>query len=126
MMRVALIIPALNEAGNLARLVSEIPRDAAESIAIMVVDNGSTDDTATVARSAEATVVSEPRRGCACAAGIASLPEVDAVVYLDGDGSFDPAELPSLLAPIAAGQADLVVGSRVKGGISWLDSRCGK
>ena len=119
-MNVAVIIPALNEAGNLARLIGEIPGDTADSVRITVVDNGSTDNTAEVARSAGANVVSEPRRGYgyACAAGLTVIGATcDVIIFLDGDGSFDPAEMARLLAPIDAGQADLVLGSRVKGGI---------
>ena len=119
-MRVTVIIPALNEAGNLARLIAELPTAAAESIQVIVVDNGSTDTTAAVARSAGALVVSEARRGYgyACAAGLAQIDAAtEVIVFLDGDGSFDPAELPRLLAPIRDEQADLVLGSRVKGGI---------
>lgn len=127
-MRVAIIIPALNEAGNIARLVGEIPRDAADQIDVIVVDNGSTDATAAVAQQAGAQVISEPRRGYgqACAAGVAAISaSVRAsntttdlvVVFLDGDGSFDPAELPRLLAPIADKHADMVLGSRALGGM---------
>ncbi len=121
-MRVTIIIPALNEAGNITRLISEIPRDAAESIRVIVVDNGSTDGTGAVAQQAGAQVVSESRRGYgqACAAGVAALRaanETDVVVFLDGDGSFDPAELPRLLMPISENRAEMVLGSRALGGM---------
>ena len=119
-MHITVIIPALNEAGNLARLIGEIPWAAADSIKVIVVDNGSTDATAAVAQAAGAQVVSEPRRGYgyACAAGLRALDNrTEVIAFLDGDGSFDPAELPRLLAPLTADQADLVLGSRVKGGI---------
>jgi glycosyltransferase involved in cell wall biosynthesis len=135
-MHVTIIIPALNEAGNIARLIGEIPRDAAEKVSVIVVDNGSTDNTSEVAARSGTQVVSEPRRGYgqACAAGVATIraanqaarqgrsadevsPPTEVVVFLDGDGSFDPAQLPDLLAPIRAGQADMVLGSRVLGGI---------
>jgi glycosyltransferase involved in cell wall biosynthesis len=88
---------------------------------VIVVDNGSSDDTAGVARRAGAVVVREPRAGYgyACAAGIlaANGQGADLLVFLDGDGSFDPAQIPDLLAPIEAGQADLVLGSRPAGGM---------
>lgn len=115
-MRTALIIPALNEAGAIARVVSAVPPGLVA--AIIVVDNGSTDETAAVARAAGAHVVVEPRRGYgyACAAGSAAAADADVLAFLDGDGSFDPAELPRLLAPLQAGQADLVLGSRTLGG----------
>ncbi len=82
------------------------------------MDNGSSDETAEQARVAGARVVWEPRRGygAACLAGLCSLPvDTEAVVFLDADGSDDPGDLPRLLVPIAAGKADLVVGSRALG-----------
>jgi glycosyltransferase involved in cell wall biosynthesis len=121
--KVAVIIPALDEAGNIRRLVDAIPRDAAEALDIVVVDNGSTDQTADEARRAGAAVVSERRRGYgyACAAGVAAVeardPPADVLVFLDGDGSFDPAELPRLLAPLMEHRADLVLGTRTGGGL---------
>lgn len=110
-MRVSLIIPALNEAECLARLLTEVPFGAIHQV--LVVDNGSTDNTAEVARSGGALVIHEPRRGYgfACAAGMAAA-EGDILVFMDGDGSFAPAELTDLLAPMTAGKADLVLGSR--------------
>ncbi|MCC7207214.1 MAG: glycosyltransferase family 2 protein [Anaerolineae bacterium] len=136
-MHVAIIIPALNEAGNIARLIAALP-DSVSPRSVIVVDNGSTDGTADEARSAGALVVAEPRRGYgyACAAGVAAAGDgVDVLVFLDGDGSFAPDELPRLLAPIVRGEADLVLGSRPLGGIdrdamppqqrfgNWLVSR---
>jgi glycosyltransferase involved in cell wall biosynthesis len=86
---------------------------------VVVVDNGSTDGTAAVARAAGATVVREPRRGygAACLAGLAHLRErpPELVAFLDADASDDPAQLPEVLAPLLEGRADLVVGSRVRG-----------
>ncbi len=85
-----------------------------------MADNGSADGTAGAARAAGAVVVAEPRRGYgyACAAGAARALDLGAatLVFMDGDGSALPAELPWLLAPLAAGAADLVLGSRVLGG----------
>jgi glycosyltransferase involved in cell wall biosynthesis len=111
------IIPALNEAGNIRRLVAEVRVIAPARV--IVVDNGSTDATAEEAQSAGAQVVHEPRRGYgyACAAGVAAARDVDVVAFMDGDGSFLPAELPALLAPILADEADLVLGSRWRGHI---------
>jgi glycosyltransferase involved in cell wall biosynthesis len=111
--RVALIIPALDEAASIAAVVAAVPRSVVRDL--VVVDNGSTDGTADVARAAGARVVVEPRRGygAACWAGVQALgDEVTTVAFLDGDGSQDPAELPRLLAPIEAGRADLVLGVR--------------
>jgi glycosyltransferase involved in cell wall biosynthesis len=117
-MRVTILIPALNEAGNIGRLVGEIPC-APPSMEIIVIDNGSTDSTASEASVAGARVISEPRRGYgfACNAGVQAATSADTLVFLDGDGSFDPGEMPRLLAPLANGQADLVLGSRIRGGI---------
>ena len=121
-MDIYVIIPALNEGSNIQRLLGEIPQDSVHTIHIVVVDNGSTDDTAAVAAATGASVVSEPRRGYgyACYAGVTSLSTQSddvIVVFMDGDGSFAPAELPRLVGPIEKGNADLVLGSRVLGGI---------
>ncbi|MEJ2512219.1 MAG: TIGR04282 family arsenosugar biosynthesis glycosyltransferase [Anaerolineales bacterium] len=113
--RISLIIPALNEADCLARLLDEVPVDLIHQV--IVVDNGSTDNTGEVAQKAGAFVVVEPRRGYgfACAAGVAAA-EGDVLVFMDGDGSFVPAELSDLLKPIAQDKAELVLGSRTLNG----------
>jgi glycosyltransferase involved in cell wall biosynthesis len=115
--RVAVIIPALNEAGNIERLVQEVA--AVAPVDIIVVDNGSTDETGPAARRAGANVIHEPRRGYgyACAAGVAAANGAEFLVFLDGDFSFLPQELPRLLIPLLADQADLVLGSRMRGEI---------
>jgi glycosyltransferase involved in cell wall biosynthesis len=114
---IAVIIPALNEAGNIHHLVTEVLATA--PVKVIVVDNGSTDATADEARAAGAQVLHEPRRGYgyACAAGAAAS-EADILVFLDGDYSSLPEELPIILAPILAGEADLVLGSRYRGHIA--------
>lgn len=114
--RVCVIIPARNEDASIGLVLDEIPRECADRI--VVVDNGSTDQTAEVARSRGATVVREPVAGYgrACLAGIAAAGECDVIVVLDADHSDYPDDLPALLAPIEAGDADLVIGSRVLGG----------
>jgi len=111
--QVVAIIPALNEALNLPHVLAEIPRNAVQRI--IVVDNGSSDDTPAVATRSGATVISEPRGGYgyALAAGIAATPEASIYVFLDADGSDDPAEIPRLVHPICAGDADLVLGARL-------------
>ncbi len=115
-MTVGVVIPALNEEEAIGAVVAAVPRRVADEI--VVVDNGSSDRTAQVAGSAGARVVREERRGygAACARGVASLgPAVDVVVFLDGDGSQDPAEMKAVLTPIERGDADLVLGVRQRG-----------
>jgi len=112
--RIVVIIPALDEEAAIGGVVAEIPPPASE---VIVVDNGSRDGTAAAARRAGARVVSEPRRGYgqACLAGIAAAPGADIYVFLDGDRSDHPRELPALLGPILSDAADLVIGSRARG-----------
>lgn len=114
---VAVIIPALNEAEAIGKVIAAVP-DWVDDI--LVADNGSTDGTGGVAVEAGARVVSEPRRGygSACLAALAALtrPHLpDVVVFLDGDYSDHPEEMSRLVDPIARGEADLVIGSRVLG-----------
>lgn len=113
--KVAIIIPALDEEAALRQLLPEIPPEAAQWV--IVVDNGSTDNTAKVAKEAGVQVVSEPRKGYgrACFTGLEAARTLGAeiVVYLDGDGSDDPADVAMMLAPILNGQADFTIGSRI-------------
>jgi glycosyltransferase involved in cell wall biosynthesis len=125
----AIVIPARDEEPALPGVLARLPR-AGEQVpvpvgpparleAIVVADNGSRDRTAEVARAGGATVVREPRGGygAACLAGLGALagdpPAL--VVFMDADGSDHPGDLPALLAPLLAGEADLVVGSRALG-----------
>jgi glycosyltransferase involved in cell wall biosynthesis len=113
---VSVVIPALNEEEPIAGVVRAIPRGVADEI--IVVDNGSTDRTAERAQAAGARVVHEPQRGYgrACRAGMwAVSPQAEVVIFLDGDGSDCPELMPRLLAPIAAGTHDFVIGSRTRG-----------
>ncbi|HWP59778.1 MAG TPA: glycosyltransferase family 2 protein [Candidatus Acidoferrales bacterium] len=111
-MKVCLIIPALNEEEAIAGVLESVPGAAVDEI--IVVDNGSTDATATVARRAGARVITEPQKGygAACRAGVEAARDADIFVFTDGDGSFVPSEIPRLTQPIASGSADLVLGSR--------------
>ncbi len=112
---VSIIIPALNEAESIGQVVAEMPWTLiAECI---VVDNGSTDATADIARAAGARVIQSQRGyGAACLAGSqAALPTSDILVYMDGDGSDIIADLVRLTAPISSNAADFVIGSRIRG-----------
>ena len=111
------IIPALNEEEPIGKVVRAVAATKIPS-EIIVVDNGSTDQTAERARSAGARVVAEPQRGYgrACAAGVRALsPECDIVVFLDGDGSDCPTFMNEIVDPLLAGKYDFVIGSRTRG-----------
>ena len=113
---VSMVIPCLNEEEAIGPLVLEILTEGVDEI--IVVDNGSKDGTAKVARSAGARVVEEKSAGYgrACAAGVAAVrADCDIVCFLDGDGSDIPAFIPAIVGPVAAGTADFVMGSRLKG-----------
>ena len=115
--RVAVIIPAYNEEASIPLVLRAIPPGLVSEI--VVVDNGSTDGTSRAAREQGATVVVEPRRGygAACLAGLGHLSSrpPDIVVFLDGDFSDHPEEMPRLLAPLREQGCDLVIGSRAIG-----------
>ncbi|MDP3415955.1 glycosyltransferase family 2 protein [Falsiroseomonas sp.] len=114
-LRIGVIIPARNEAAALPGVLDAILPRVAE---VIVVDTASTDGTPEIARRLGARVVEEPRRGYgrACLAGIAALsPEVDTVLFMDADAADRPEDLAALLAPIEAGEADLVIGARTLG-----------
>ncbi len=101
--RISVIIPALNEAASIGLVIRDIPPGLASEI--IVVDNGSTDGTAEIARQAGARVVHEPHRGygAACLAGIAAADNPDIIAFLDGDYSDYPEELALLAEPIIQG-----------------------
>jgi glycosyltransferase involved in cell wall biosynthesis len=114
-MRVSVIIPTRNEALSIGRVLADLPMDVVTEV--IVVDSDSTDETREIAARMGARVISEPRRGYgrACLTGIAAESAPDVVVFLDGDYSDRPAELPLLLAPIVEGRADITLGSRLAG-----------
>lgn len=110
-----MVIPALDEEEAIGLVVAAVRPFAAD---VVVVDNGSRDRTAEVARAAGARVVAEPRRGYgqACLTGIAALGDgADVIVFVDGDRSDHPEQLPDVVAPIRSGSADMVIGSRTLG-----------
>lgn len=117
---VCVVIPALNEEENIATVVSGLFEHGADHV--IVADNGSTDETASTAAAAGAVVVRETRRGYgyACAAGTAEAQRLGAsvIAYIDGDQSSRPQELSTLVEPVLASRARLVVGSRTKGVIA--------
>ena len=118
MHKVAVIIPAFNEEPSIASVVEAIPRLCVDEV--VVVNNGSTDRTADVARAAGAVVLTEPRKGYgyACLRGIdhaVGVVGAGVIVFLDGDFSDYPEDLPDLLRPIQDEGYDLVIGSRMIG-----------
>ncbi|HEY3588322.1 MAG TPA: glycosyltransferase family 2 protein [Myxococcaceae bacterium] len=117
-MRVSVIIPTYDEAGSIARVLDEIPPFLVTEV--LVVDAGSTDGTREIAAARGAQVIVEPRRGYgrACLTGLAAAKDPDIVVFLDGDYSDRPRELGRLLDPLREGRADIVLGSRLAGGLA--------
>ncbi|WP_138506943.1 glycosyltransferase family 2 protein [Spirosoma lacussanchae] len=119
LLRIVVIIPAFNEENSVGSVVRDIPAHLVEEV--IVVNNNSNDQTAVEAARAGATVLHEPIQGYgrACLRGIAYAQnrqqKPDVVVFLDADYSDYPEEMPDVVAPIAAGTADLVIGSRALG-----------
>lgn len=112
--RVAVVIPAQNEADAIGKVIAEIPAWVDQ---VVVADNGSVDDTATVAEAAGATIITEPEPGygAACLAGMSVTKDADIIVFLDGDYSDYPSEMARLVDPIAGNTVDMVIGSRAMG-----------
>ena len=109
--RIGVVIPALNEEQAIGKVIADIPEWVDR---IVVVDNGSRDRTAQVAREAGAVAVGEMERGygAACLTGLAELGDMDVIVFLDGDYSDYPEEMAMIVDPILAGDCDFVIGSR--------------
>jgi glycosyltransferase involved in cell wall biosynthesis len=123
--RVSVIIPTHNEAQAIGRVLADVPSDLVSEV--IVVDSNSSDGTREIAARMGARVLEEPRRGYgrACLTGLANAENPDVVVFLDGDYSDRPSELPSLLAPILEGRADITLGSRTgndRGALLWHQS----
>src|SRR6266536_1814629 len=120
------IVPAFNEEGNIGRVVDEL-RAFDAGLDVVVVSDGSADRTAEIAAERGAHVVRLPFNlgiGGAVQTGFRYAWEngYDLAVRCDGDGQHDPAELPKVLAPVLAGEADIVVGSRFAGGEGYRSS----
>jgi len=111
--RVSVVIPTYNEAHAIGRVLADLPSELVTEV--IVVDSNSSDGTPDIAAGMGARVLKEPRRGYgqACLTGMASASSPDIVVFLDGDYSDRPSELPILLAPILEGRADITLGSRL-------------
>ncbi|MBT8322588.1 MAG: glycosyltransferase family 2 protein [Eudoraea sp.] len=114
---IRVIIPAFNEENSISKVIEKLPELVSE---VIVVNNNSTDQTAAVARKAGATVLTETRMGYgyACLKGLNYIAEQsktpDIIVFIDGDYSDYPEELPKVVAPIIDGGLDFVIGARVK------------
>ena len=110
------ILPVLNEAAALPWVLGRMPG----GFRAIVVDNGSTDGSAQIARDLGATVITEPQRGfgAACFAGLTAATS-DVVCFMDADASLDPRELPRVAAPVTAGRVDLVLGTRIAERGAW-------
>jgi glycosyltransferase involved in cell wall biosynthesis len=110
--RVCAILPALDEAEALPHVLSRRPA----GIRVIVVDNGSRDETAAVALAHGVEVVGEPRRGfgAACWRGVRASEDAEVLVFLDADGSLSWDDLPAVVGPVLDGRADLVIGERVR------------
>jgi glycosyltransferase involved in cell wall biosynthesis len=114
--QVCVVIPCLNERDAISGVVTEVLGQGVGEV--VVVDNGSSDDTADVATAAGARVIREPRRGYgrACASGLAGVGQTAEVVcFMDGDGSDVPLFLDKIVGPILSNESDFVMGSRLRG-----------
>jgi glycosyltransferase involved in cell wall biosynthesis len=121
---VAVVIPARNEERTVADVVSKSSRFARE---VVVMDGHSSDQTAELARKAGARVMLDPGRGKGSALRASlELVEADVLVFVDADGSHDPADIPKLALPVVKGDVDLCVGSRFSGGSDELSVNLGQ
>ena len=114
--KISIIIPALNEEESIGQVLNDIPGEIVEEV--IVVDNGSSDNTVTVSKGLGANVKLEPLKGygAACLRGISTLKQdTDIVVFLDADYSDYPQDLHTVVKPIINDNADMVIGSRMSG-----------
>jgi glycosyltransferase involved in cell wall biosynthesis len=122
--RVSVIIPTYNEAQSIGHVLADLPADLVHEV--LVVDSNSNDGTVEIAQKMGARVIPEPQRGYgrACLTGLANVSRPEVIVFLDGDYSDRPSDLPILLAPIVEGHADITLGSRLgrkrnRGALPW-------
>jgi glycosyltransferase involved in cell wall biosynthesis len=114
--KVSFLIPAYNEAATIGEVLERVAALGLDS-QVVVVDDGSTDDTAAIAEAAGAVIIRQPNRGkgAAIRAAIAAA-DGDIAVIQDADMEYDPVDVPDLIEPIVRGVADVVYGSRLRGG----------
>jgi glycosyltransferase involved in cell wall biosynthesis len=119
--RLLVVLPALDEAASIQQVLARIPRtiDGIDEVQVVVVDDGSSDDTAALARASSASVISHGKNRGVGAAMQTGLDEavrrgVEFAVNIDADGQFAPEDIPVLLAPLLQGQADFATASRFK------------
>ncbi|HMB31363.1 MAG TPA: glycosyltransferase family 2 protein, partial [Desulfohalobiaceae bacterium] len=132
LLHLVVIIPCLNESRTISQVIAKIPGDipGISHVDVVVVDDGSSDDSAAIARNMGAYVVSHPNRmgvGVAFNTGLNQAIQLgaDIMVNIDGDGQFDPGDIPKLVQPILEGRADFVTASRFKDanlepGMPWI------
>jgi len=125
--KIAVVIPCYNEAASIAKVIAKFPRVRLAKelfeLYVYVIDNNSTDETATIAKKAGAVVIQEKKvgKGHALRAGFAALPsDIDYVVMLDGDDTYSPEEVLRMVEPLQSDFCDVVVGSRLGGRIQTL------
>jgi len=119
MSEIYVIIPAINEEASIAKVINDIPENFVKEV--VVIDNGSVDNTIETASNAGATVLTEPIKGygAACLKGMdhifAKCKDEDVIVFIDGDYSDYPEEMKKIAAPVANENYDMVIGSRILG-----------
>jgi dolichol-phosphate hexosyltransferase len=125
MKKLTVMIPCYNEESGIVKVIKRIPKKRLHKLGykteVLVIDNNSNDNTTAVARKAGAKVVSEKRqgKGYAIRKGVRSISsDIDLVVMLDGDNTYDPKEMLRMIEPLDSGFCDVVIGTRLGGKIS--------